>query len=349
MVVARSERITPKCQETQRFLAFANDWIDHVKNALQLALKIETPIQGELRGIEMGVSPDGAAFLSQRGVAEICGVVPSTVTELAQEFARGVNTPRAVRLRSLLEHLGWNGPLYTPIQANNGQTIHAYPDAVVVAFLQYYAFDSRSPSEKAMRALGLLATKTLRDMIYVALGLPVGGVDASWNALHERMLMNEIPAGWFSVFSATQHLLVAAKRGGLNIGPQTVPDISIGQRWSAWWTQRELARKYGDRRSWPHRYPSDHPQARANGYIEAFIYPKSAMGEFAMWLDTEYLPVLFPKYLDGQIAKKSISSSEAYSLVKSLTPKQLPAPPPPDGRKTVPVLKRAIRRRPPKK
>lgn len=293
----------------------------------QLSLRIETPLQGALQGIEMGVAPDGSAFLSQRGVADICGVVHSAVTMLAQEVGRGASTPRAGRMRDILQQIGWKGALYRPIQGYNGQTIHAYPDAVVVAFLQYYAL-GRSPSERAVRALALLATKTLRELIYAALGLSATAPahDDSWSAIHERLLMNPVPAGWFSVFNASQHLLIDAKRGGLDIGPHTVPDISIGQRWSAWWIEHELDHKFGPRRLWPHRYPDDHPQARAVR-IEANIYPLMALGEFMLWLQDHYLPKYFPEYLDRQVAKNAIGPDQAYALATKLAPKRLPGRP----------------------
>jgi hypothetical protein len=140
-------------------------------SSVQLSLRVETAAEGALEGVEMGVAPDGTTFLSLRGIATLAGTTFSSVTEATQELLAGATTPRATAPGDLLRGLGWaGGTLYVPMTVD-GRVIHAYPDYAVVAFLQYYAFYSRTPSERARRALGMLATKSLRDLIYAALGI----------------------------------------------------------------------------------------------------------------------------------------------------------------------------------
>lgn len=287
----------------------------------QLPLRIDTPPEGALQGIEMGVLPDGTAFLSQRGVASICGVQFSVISEFAQEFNLGQSTPRVAALRGHLEEAGWFQPISTPLQ-HQSRSIVAYPDKVVIAFLQYYAFNSRTPSRQAARALGLLANKSLRDLVYTALGFEPGVVRAQ-RAIVERALLNDVPEDAFSVFTETMELLTKLAREGVDVGPHTVPDISIGQRWADWWMERCLDRKYGPRRKHPHRYPSDHPQAAANDAIEAYVYPLQALGEFRLWLRTHYVGSHLSKYLDGKVSRKQLAPATAMKIAQALTPKRM--------------------------
>lgn len=163
----------------------------------------------------------------------------------------------------------------------------------------------------------------------------------SWDSIHERMLLNsDLPPNCFSVFHAIQPLLIKLKYAGLNVGPQTLPDISVGQRWGSWWVGKELSRKYGGRAPFPHYFPAGHPQANAD--VDAWIYPLAARGEFEVWMQDQYLPVHLPTYLRGQVKTGSISAEDARAIVAALMPKRLKPISPSDS---VPILKRAARRR----
>lgn len=81
----------------------------------QLALRLEQPTLGSLPGVEMGVTSDGTPFLTQRGVATVCGVAPSVITQHADELVGGRSlTPRAETLRALLIDAAHTGPLSAP-------------------------------------------------------------------------------------------------------------------------------------------------------------------------------------------------------------------------------------------
>lgn len=59
----------------------------------------------EVDGVEMGVLEDGTAFLTGRGLARACGVVPSAIIGQAAEWASGKRTgelcaERLARLKS---------------------------------------------------------------------------------------------------------------------------------------------------------------------------------------------------------------------------------------------------------
>lgn len=291
-------------------------------SGIQLSLRVETPPDGALQGIEMGVAPDGTAFLSQRGVATLAGTTFSSVTEGSQEVLSGASTPRARALRDLLAQFGWKGgPFYAQI-SHEGRLINAYPDYVVVAFLQYYAFHSRAPSERAVRALGLLATKSLRDLIYAALGIDQAKIQASFKAFYDRLMLNDVPTGYFSVFVECDRLMMAALSGGLEVGSHTVPDISVGQRWAAYWRENELSKTHGEALKHGHYYPDDHPQSRANG-MPAAIYPNAALAEFRQWMDEQYIPMHFPKYLSNKVDEGRIQENAAAALIARVAPKKL--------------------------
>jgi hypothetical protein len=108
-------------------------------------------------------------------------------------------------------------------------------------------------------------------------------------------------------------------RHGLTVDNHTVPDVSVGIAWAKYWKSNNLEAKHGPRKKYPHKYPDDHPQSAANNVIEPNIYPTAALVEFRTWLETDYLPRTYPRYLKS----KQLPPSRAELLIASLVPPQL--------------------------
>ncbi|MFM6004888.1 MAG: hypothetical protein ACKPB7_16720, partial [Sphaerospermopsis kisseleviana] len=150
----------------------------------------------------------------------------------------------------------------------------------------------------------VLARKTLKDFIYRMVGYdPQNLVPSSWQHFHDRMLLNPIPAGYYSVFKEIANIVISAIQEGLVFDSHTIPDISVGLAWSKFWNSNGLEAIYGSRGKYPHEYPSYFPQSLANDSIEAYIYPIKSLGEFRKWFELEYLVKQFPAYIKGKVKK----------------------------------------------
>ena len=119
-----------------------------------------------------------------------------------------------------------------------GKPILAFPEQVCQAVLEYYAFEADGDYVAAKRTHRILARAGLRKFVYDALGYsPDHVVSEAFRSFHQRLLLNQMPAGYFSVFSELSHFMLSLIRSGLPVGPATVPDISVGRIWSEHWTR----------------------------------------------------------------------------------------------------------------
>ncbi|MFF5868350.1 hypothetical protein [Pseudomonas sp. NPDC012596] len=290
----------------------------------QLVQQSELPFElpsasfAEVNGIQMGVLNDTTPYLTERGLARLCGVNPKTISDLANNWSEERLKPRGRRIKQILIDHSFTSERLVIKTEQNGQKISAYPDAVCMAVLEYYAFDSDSTdTQTAQRNYRLLARKTLRDFIYESIGFSPESLKLnSWKHYHDRILLNKLPAGYFSVFREIADIVVSAIESGLIIDSHTVPDISVGQMWANHWKKNNLSDKHGERLKHPHEYPSYFPQAAAN--TEANIYPLSALGDFRIWLEGTYLPKNFPSYLQKKITQGLIPQATAGALLLSL-------------------------------
>ena len=110
---------------------------------------------------------------------------------------------------------------------------------------------------------------------------------------------------------------------GFNLGPASIPDISVGQTWGKYWSKNELDIKYGERTKHPHRYPDWFPQYKA-GAIDAWVYPDDALGEFRRWLQKIYLPQKFPAYIENKVKDGAIPKVNAGKLLTQVKKPELP-------------------------
>lgn len=286
---------------------------------MQLALPMKVVVEKTINELQMGVLEDGTAYLSARGLARACGVVPSAVISQGANWAEG---KRDGRLAKMLMNAGiTRETLHLP----TGGSEHAYPDDICMIFLEYYAFEVSSPnrSRKAQEMYRLFARAGMRAFVYNALGYKPNQVAPEhWRKYYDRLMLNPLPAGYFSVFREMGDLVVTAAQNGLPLDEHTVPDISIGMAWSQHWQESGAEERFGQRKKYPHRYPAYFPQAKAG--IEAWIYPLAALSEFWIWMQDTYVPEKFPKYLSRQVTKGALPAGAANVILAAVEPKRLP-------------------------
>ena len=128
----------------------------------ELDLTIEKEV--EINGVGMGVLSDGTPYLTGRGIARMCGVAQNAIQELASGWSIHPARPREAKIKDLLRQQGIEAPLpYIPI-TKAGITHHAYPDAVCMAVLEYYAFEAgQNVRDQALRNYRLLARASFRE------------------------------------------------------------------------------------------------------------------------------------------------------------------------------------------
>jgi len=296
----------------------------------QISLDLKIIISKEIDGVEMGVLNDGTPFLTGRGLARACGVSNSTIVDWGEFTPKLGDSLRAGKMAELLSERDFEGSRFftrvaTGIQFGIENSISAYPDSVCMAFLEYYAFEAgRHCTQEALNNFRILNRNSLRNYIYLKTGYdPMKLALKSWHHFHDRLLLNPVPNGYFSIFRETADMVLASIREGLEVDSHTVPDISVGSIWSKYWTTNSLDIQYGQRQKFPHIYPDYFPQARANDSIEAYIYPIRAAGIFKEWLQVEYLPQKYPAYIKRKSKEGAIAQTKAAKLLEALEPVRL--------------------------
>lgn len=281
------------------------------------------PIQEkEINGIEMGVLSDGTAYLSGRGLATMCGVDEASIRRLAANWNSERTTARGRRIAENLAAHGYvNKPLFHAIDVR-GSKHHAYPDAVCMAILEYYAFDAEPAKDHALKNYRLLARSSLRAFIYVQMGYdPANRIPECWKKFHDRVSLvhHKVPDGHFSIFKEMADLIVSLIQQNIPVDEKTVPDISVGQQWGAYWTKNRLEKLCGQRIRYEHSYPDYFPQARSNPQ-HPWAYPDAALAEFRKWMRTHYLPTKLRPYLASQEVRRAIPPSVTSIAVNVIVP-----------------------------
>jgi hypothetical protein len=206
----------------------------------------------------------------------------------------------------------------------NGKDAFAIPDAVCMAFLEYYAFESSQGDRKqALENYRYLARVSFREYIYNTCGYdPQQQIPESWKNYHERVLLNDqMPIGFFSVFREIAEIVIHMIKNDCDIDSETVPDISVGSTWANHWRSAKLEQTYGERQRYPHYYPDSFPQASANP-VAVWVYPIDALGAFRTWVYTTYLPEKFPNYVKGKVRQNKISVTSAQILLEAVQKEQ---------------------------
>jgi hypothetical protein len=268
--------------------------------------------QREIDGVGMGVLSDGTAFLTGRGLARLCGISNPRIVELGQHWDAGAPNALTSGVKKILADKGIIVPKpYIEVIQRSG-VFHAYSDVVCLAVLEYYAFEQ--PVDEAKKNFRLLAGKALHDFIYAQVGYdPNANVPDAWKQFHDRVSLtyNSVPAGYFGIFKEIADLIVTLGQSGLHIDSKFVPDISVGQTWSAHWNKRALSKEHGERMKYDHNYPKGFPQSVSNPQ-DVWCYPENALGEFRRWFREDYIGEgKFKKYLEGKVQRNELPVSFA--------------------------------------
>lgn len=275
---------------------------------LELPLRIEKEV--EIDGVGMGVLNDGTPFLTQRGLARMCGVHPNAIAEMAAGW--NSSRPREVKIREALaaQGLTFSTP-YIPI-TKDGATYYAYSDAVCMAVLEYYAFEAGANARAhALANYRKLARASFREFIYTQVGYdPRKAIPEVWRQFHDRvsLVYDKVPPGYFSIFKEGADIVVTLIRAGAEVGDKFIPDGSIGSHWATHWKTSNLAERFGERGVYDHYYPTYFPQALSNPQ-PAHCYPDEALPEFRRWMREVYLPTKLPEYLKSKVKQGSLPAS----------------------------------------
>lgn len=264
----------------------------------------------------MGVLSDGTPFLTQRGLAAFCGVQNAHIGTISREWM--ADPPRVVKIKEILaeDGLALARP-HIPVM-DGSREIFAYPAEVCAAVIEYYAFLAPQPQPEAQVWFRRFARKSLRDFIYQSLGYkPSSATEFIWQQFHDRVALNHdsVPLGYFSVFKELADLIVTLIRAGAHVGPEFVPDISVGRLWSDHWLGNNFEAQFGGRVRYEHNYPDYFPQAVSNPQVP-WAYPNSALGAFRDWMEQVYLKDRLPKYLEkherqGKLPKQFTATAVA--------------------------------------
>ena len=292
----------------------------------QIVLDLGVEVQRDVNGIEMGVLENGIPFLTQRGLALATGAPRSALHEISQEWVEHfddqvITKDRISFIKEYLFRQGYTDrSLYIEV-TRDGQPHYAYPDVVCMAILEYYAFESRSPSQQAKDTYRAFAALGLRRFIYESLNYTPGD---KWQYHHERvsLLHNKAPMGFFIVLHEVTGLIVDLINADLTVNDKTIPDISVGQMWAKHWKDHNYSTVYGDRVACEHNYPARYPQARSNPQ-EANAYPNHALPEFRRWFRYDYLVTKFPEYILKKANTLKGGKDEAVKIGAMYAPKKL--------------------------
>ncbi len=339
---AAAAKLSPEDRKERASKAASARWKKHKEEVMVKDNKISTlvsvmPTQGvaskqgilelgiqnqiEIDGIGMGVLSDGTAFLTGRGLARLCGVRQAQVQSITDEWLNNTQTPRMIKIHEILQaHAVQVDAPYIAIRQRSG-IFYAYPDLVCLAVLEYYAFDAGTNiKEIAKKNYRLLAGKALRDFIYTQVGYdPSYTIPDVWRQFHDRVSLtyNSVPKGYFGIFKEMSDMIVTLGHAGLPIDSSFVPDISVGQHWSKYWTANNLQAQYGERIKFEHNYPNYFPQAESNPQ-EPWCYPEHALGVFRGWLRDEYIGQgKFKNYLENKIKQKQLPVSFAQLAISA--------------------------------
>lgn len=269
----------------------------------QGVLDISIDKEVEINGVGMGVLGNGIPYLTQTGLAKVCGVARIALQDISSEWTESISTgifktPRMIFIRDYLLAQGFNEEqLYIQV-IKNGVPHYAYPDLVCMAILEYYAFESsRASNATAIQSYRELAKFGLKEYIYKATGyIPAD----PWKHYHDRVSllknMESVPIGYFIVFNEIAGMMVDLINSGLVVNQHTVPDISVGIAWSNYWKEHNLSAKHGNIQKCSHYYPEEFLQSGSNPQM-INAYPDSGLADFRLWFKNIYLREKFPAYI----------------------------------------------------
>lgn len=282
----------------------------------------------EVDNISMGILPNGETFLSLQGLAKFCGVAPSSVIQLAQDWASGEAQQRArgQQLAELIKE--WSESdivptsLYVEIESSNSITgvIHAVPEQIVMAITDYYAHYAQSIKPDAVRNYRRAAKLGLRSYIYERLNYSENDLIAqSWELFQQRILNNECPKGYFTMFDEATTIIASLIRNNIAVDDSIMPDGSLGIHWANYWKEKKLSLTHGERIKIHHNYPESYRQRDP----EVNAYPVAALSDFRIWFQNVYLPEKYPTYIKGKVKDGKVKLQSVNLLLSAVLPPEV--------------------------
>lgn len=264
--------------------------------------------QIEIDGVEMGVLANGLPYLTESGLARMCGIDRKVLNRLAASWDTEQLKPRGKQINQLLQQAAYsNQGLYLRSELN-GVEINAYTEQVCLAVLEYYAFIADEKRERAITAFRTLARLQFREFVYKAVGYtPDNQLSAGWQQFHDRvsLVYGAVPNGYFSIFKEIGDMIIRLGHAKMHIDHEFVPDISVGIHWGKHWVASGFDLKYGMRIKYEHYYPNYFPQAISNPQ-EPWCYPDAALAEFRRWVRENYMGQgKFDAYISTKVHDKA--------------------------------------------
>jgi len=293
---------------------------------IQTELVFEVEVEKEINGIQMGVLKGGTPYLTQTGLAKLCGIPRKTIYNIDQELntaTQGKTKERADKLRDLLKSQDYiEQDLFIKIR-NGADAYNAYPDSVCMALLEYFAFEENR--KEALNSYRLLARSSFRAYIYNLVGYTQDTKRLDeWKYFLDRVDINfdAVPHGYFSIFKEISGLTVSLIKNKIMIDDSTIPDLSVGSTWGRYWTEHDLSKEFGDRIKYNHNYPDYYPQALSNPQ-EAWCYPNDALALFRSWFTAEYIFNKFPAYLLSKVKQLKLTHEHKNKILEAVRPKEI--------------------------
>ena len=117
------------------------------KRAPEVKSKLAIDAYDEIDGMGMGRLSDGSAYLTQRGVAHLCGVQNAHIGTISRDWDS--DKPRILAIKTRLSRFGYHRASPHVVLTYAGRRQYCYDMAVVQAVLDYYALDAGKPQAEA--------------------------------------------------------------------------------------------------------------------------------------------------------------------------------------------------------
>jgi len=102
----------------------------------------------EVGGMGMGRLSDGSVYLTQRGLARLCGVQNAHIGTIGRDW--NTDKPRILAVKARLARFGEERASPYRVLTYDGHRQYAYDMAVVQAVLDYFALDAGQPQAEAI-------------------------------------------------------------------------------------------------------------------------------------------------------------------------------------------------------
>ncbi|MGP8288611.1 hypothetical protein ACT3XE_19405, partial [Halomonas sp. AOP7-C1-8] len=252
----------------------------------------------------------------------------SSIIQLAQDWSVGEaqGKIRGQQLTELIKE--WTesdsvpDSLYVEINSKNSITgvIHAVPEQIVMAITDYYAHYAQVIKPEAVRNYRRAAKLGLRKYIYDRLDYSEQDLVAeSWKLFQERVLNNECPKGYFTMFDEATTIIASLIRNNITVDDSVMPDGSLGIHWAKYWKIKNLERVHGKRIKIFHKYPESYRQLDP----EINAYPIEALSEFRGWFQEIYIPEKYPAYIKRKIKDGTVALESVPLLLSSVMPPEV--------------------------